>query len=125
MLLTEFLDSAANTEQEARLFEELAKIDDLANIKDGLAQATKIPFVGKLIKALVALYDYGSIEAFKQSEYYPDIEGWDCYIDLDKGHISIYPGAEQRKKIFKVMAIIGAGLLFLWLCRRYRRRNKK
>ena len=119
MLFTDFLDSAANTEQEARFFEELAKV------KDDLAQAANIPFVGKLIRALVALGDYGSIEVFKHSQHYPSIEGWDIDINFDTGHFSIYPGAEQRKKIFAVLACIGAGLVFLWLCRKWCRRNKK
>jgi len=119
MLFTEFLDSAANTENEARFFEELAKV------KDELAQATRVPVVGKLIRALVVLGDYGSIEVFKESVHYPDIEGWDCYINFDKGHFSIYPGAEQRKKILMVLACIGAGLFFFWLCRRCCRRKKK
>ena len=118
MLFTEFLDSVANTEQEARFFEELAKV------KDELAQAARAPFVGKMIRALVALSDYGSIEVFKHSEHYPNIEGWDADINFETGAFSIYPGAEQRKTIFKVMVCIGVGLFLLWLCRRCCRRNK-
>jgi len=119
MLFTDFLDSAENTEQETRFFEELAKV------MDDLAQATQAPVVGKLIKALIALSEYGNIEAFKQSEHYPSIEGWDIHFNPDTGNFSIYPGKEQRKKIFTVLAIIGAGLFFLWLFFRCRRKNKK
>jgi len=119
MLFTEYLDSVENTEQETRFFEELAKT------RDDLSQAVDVPIVGKLIKALVTLSDLGSITEFKQTGHYHSIEGWDISINLETGNFSIYPGAEHRKKIFKVLAAIGIGLFLLWLCRRYRRRNKK
>jgi len=117
MLFTDYLDSVENTDQEARFFEELAKV------KDDLAQATSVPIVGKLIRALVALEECGSVEVFKETGHYQCIEGWDISIDLDSGQFSIYPGAEHRKKILMVLALIGAGLFFLWLCRRHCRKR--
>jgi len=119
MLFTEFLDSVANTEDEARFFEELDKV------MEHLEQATNIPVVGKLIKAIAVLGELRSIEAFKETEHYQSIEGWDIYVDLDKGLLSIYPGAEQRKKIFTVMACIAAGIFLLWLCIKCCRKKMK
>jgi len=112
MLFTEYLDSVENTDKEARLFEEINKL------KSDLEQATSVPVVGKLITSLIALGDSGSIEAFKQTEHYHSFEGWDVLIDLDKGIFSIYPGAEFRKKIFGVLAVIGVVVFFVWLYRR-------
>jgi len=119
MLFTAYLDSVENTEEEARFVEELS------TTKEHLAQAARAPVVGKLMRALVALSDCGSIEAFMQTEYYGDIEGWDCYIDLDAGYLGIYPGAVMRKKIFGIFACICVGLFLLWLCRRCCRKKAK
>ncbi|MCL2217574.1 MAG: hypothetical protein FWB91_11235 [Defluviitaleaceae bacterium] len=118
MLFTEYLDSVENTDDEARLLEEIAKF------KDDLAQAVSVPLVGKIVRAIAALGELGSIEAFKQSEHYHYIEGWDASIDLDKGMFSLYPGAEQRKTILKILAFIGAGIFFLWLFCKCKRRKK-
>ena len=116
MLLTEFLDSAQNTEQEARLFEVLIPI------KNEIAKLTGVPVVGKLFSALVALCDLESIEAFKQSEHYQNIKGWDVSANLEKGLFSVYPGAESRRKIFKALALIGTAVFLLCLWRRICRR---
>ncbi|MCL2575974.1 MAG: hypothetical protein FWE33_06030 [Defluviitaleaceae bacterium] len=114
MLFTEYLDSVENTEQETRLLEEIAKIEG------DLAQAARIPVVGKGITALLALGELG-IEEFKQSGHYDNIKGLDIAIDLDKGVFAIYPGAVMRRKIFTVAGIVAAVLFGLWLWRRSRR----
>ena len=119
MIFTEYLESVENTEQEPRLIELISKH------KNDFAQAARVPLAGKPINALIALGDCGSIEAFKKSEFYRDIEGWDVYINLDSGHISMYPGAKTRKKIFKALAIVGVGAFSLWLYRGYRRKHAK
>ena len=113
MLLTEYLNSIENTEQD-QLF-----LQKLSEIKNDIGQAAKMPFIGKLIRALMAMGDSESIKEFKQSEHYENIAGFNITVsDLEKGHFSIYPGAAHGKKIAKVLAIAGAGLLLLWLCRR-------
>jgi hypothetical protein len=119
MLFTEFLDSIQGTEQEARFLEVLAKI------RNEIKQVTRVPFVGKLFEALVALDGYASIAAFKQDECYENVQGWDVSVNLDKGLFSIYPGAEMREKIFKFIAIVGAVKLLLWLWIRSRRRKEQ
>ncbi|MCL2574274.1 MAG: hypothetical protein FWE34_06980 [Defluviitaleaceae bacterium] len=117
MLLTDYLDTIENTDDE-QLF-----LQKLAEIKDDLAQATKIPFVGKLMKTLITIGEYESIEEFKQSEHYKNIKGYKISVsDLEQGHFNIYPGGEQFKKMGKVLAVIGIGVLLLCLCLK-RKRN--
>ena len=113
MLLTEYLDTIENTEQE-QLF-----LQKLSEIKNDLAQAAKVPFVGKMLRALVALGEVESIEEFRQSGHYENIKGFDITVsDLEKGHFSIHPGREQLTKAAKIAAIVFAAALLLCLCRR-------
>lgn len=114
MLLTDYLDSIENTEQEQKFLQEISEL------KEPFEQASKVPVVGKLMKALVALGDSESIEEFKQSAHYAGIKGYDITFN-DKGHFSINPGAEQGKKAAIIFVAIVAGLLLLWLCLRRRR----
>jgi hypothetical protein len=117
MPLTEYLDLIQNTEKETQLIEKLVKL------KEPLMRASRVPFVGKVIKALAALADLQSVDAFKQSEYYQDISGYDIkIIDPETGGFSIGPGAEQKKKALLVVASIAIGIFLLWLCiRRFRK----
>ena len=116
MLLTEYLDTIENTEQE-QLF-----LEKLSEIKEHLGQAAKAPFVGKMMRALVALGEVESIEEFKQSEHYESIKGLNITVsDLEKGHFSIHPGREQLTKMAKISAVVAVViLLLLFLCRRRR-----
>jgi len=109
MLLTQYLDSIANTQDEARFLQELEKI------KGPFSQMSQVPLVGKMFTALAALGECESIEGFKESCHYGSLEGWDIYVNLDSGMFSIYPGPEQRKKLFKILGIAAAGLLVLGL----------
>jgi len=109
MLFTDYLDSIKNTEKETHFLEKLAET------KNDLAQATEVPVVGKLMKSLVALSDYSCVETFEQSEHYNHIVGWDIDVNEETGNFNIYPGAQQRKKIFVVFAAVCAGILGLWL----------
>jgi len=119
MLFTDYLDSVANTEDEARFFEELAKLT--ADFKE----VTQVPVVGKLFAAIVALSDCESIDEFKESGHYQDIEGWDISINLDTGLFAIYPGAAMRKKALGFLAFVCVGIFLLWLWRRCCRKNKE
>jgi len=115
MLLTEYLDTIEGTEQE-QLF-----LQKLADLKNEFAQATKVPFVGKLIRALVAFGDCESIEEFKQSEHYANIQGYNIAVmDLEKGFFSIHPGKEQLTKMAIFSAIAAALILLFVLCRKRR-----
>jgi hypothetical protein len=91
-------------------------------VKEGFGQASKIPFVGKLMKALVALGELESIEEFKQSEHYESIQGYNISgVNLEKGYFNITPGKEQRMKIVKALApVVAVLILLLWLCRKRR-----
>jgi len=121
MLLTEYLDSIENTDEE-RLF--LTKIVEM---KEELGQAKQIPIVGKFIKALIDLGDSGSIAEFKQCEHYENIMGYNIRImDMEKGYFSMYPGKELGMKAAKIAAIVVAVVLLLCLCcKRCRRLCRK
>jgi len=110
VLFTEFLDTAQNTEQEANFFEQLA------TVKEHLMPVANLPMVGKLIKALIAMDDMGSFEAFKESEHYKNVQGYDIVIDPNKGYFSIIPGAAQRKKILMVLGGAVLAILLIVLC---------
>ena len=113
MLLTEYLDTIENTEQEQQFLKAVSEI------KEELSQAAKVPIVGKTIRALVALCELESIAAFKQSEHYENIRGYNIHVsNLEKGHFSIQPGKKHWEKAAKAAAIAAAVLLLLCLCKR-------
>ena len=114
MLLTDYLDTIENTQQEQQFMQHLAEL------KEHFVPATKIPFVGRMIRALVALGDCGSVTEFKQSEHYPNIRGYNITLmDLEKGYFSITPGREQLAKVIPILGTI-VGLLLLWIVLRRR-----
>jgi len=118
MLLTDYLESIENTEQE-QLF-----LEKLSEIKDDLAHAASVPVVGKLIQALIAMGESECIWDFKQTEHYENIMGFNIYVgDLEKGQFSIYPGRAHLMQMAAFAAVVGGVILLLWLClRRCRRR---
>jgi len=124
MIFSDYLDSIENTEQEQQLLEQFAK--NAADIQEGVNEA---PFIGKIkiIGALLALGTAESIEAFRQSEYYEYLKDWEISVkDLEKGHFSLYPGAEQRKKIFAIAGAVVLGIVLLvWCCKRRCKRKQK
>ena len=122
MTISEFLDSIETTEQEQQF------IDAIANIKDDLAQATQVPFVGELFTAILAIVDEGSIESFKQTEHFDTIKDFNISVfDIEKGYFSIWPGPKHQKIILKVAVGICAIILLIYLCRKFccRRRKEK
>ncbi|MCL2397179.1 MAG: hypothetical protein FWC93_03845 [Defluviitaleaceae bacterium] len=115
MLLTEYLDSIENTEQEQMFLQKLAEPE----LKDAFGQLVNVPFVGKLFLALVTLGDSENIEDFRHSGHYDGIRHYSIAIsNIEKGYFSIYPGPVHMKKIAKVAGVIGAGLLLLILCKK-------
>jgi len=116
MLLTEYLDTIQNTDQEHQFLQKQA------DLKEAFTPLISIPFVGKLFKALVAMGDATDIEEFKQSEHYASIQGYNIAVaDLEKGYYSIHPGREMLTKMAILTGIIAAGLLVLCLCRKKRK----
>ena len=119
MLFTDYLDEVQNTEEEARLFEVLAKL------RDGYEEAVQVPVMGKAFAAVVALYDLGSIEEFKQSEHFDNMQGWNLEVNLNKDEFIPIPGDEFIMKAVKVVGVIGAGVAVLLLLRKLKRRRRR
>jgi len=114
MIFSEYLDSVENTEQESKLIEQLGMI------KDGAAWVVRIPLIGKSINALIALADSENIEAFKQSEHYSYLKDWNVTVfDHESAAISISPSDKIKGKIAKVLVLVGAAMLLMWLCRKF------
>jgi len=113
MLFTVYLDSIENTEKEQQFLETVLAA------KIGFEMAGKLPFVGKLMRALVALGEAQSIEEFKQSEHYESIVGYNISgVNLEKGYFNVTPGRDTMINVAKVAAIVFAVILLLRLCRR-------
>jgi len=114
VLFGEYLESIEGTEQEKEFF------SNLEALKDGLAQApSNIPFAGKMLNALKVLCNCESVAEFRDTEEYMVLAGWYTTIS-DGGGFSLSPGPETKRKILKVLAIIGGVLLALLLFRRRR-----
>jgi len=117
MLFTEYLEEVKGTEDEGLLIEKIAEI------KEHLVEARQVPVAGKLIEALIALEECGSIEALQETHHIDAFEGWDAKIDFDSGHFSIYPGAQMRKKFFIIAGCVIAGIVLLVILIRKLRRK--
>jgi hypothetical protein len=86
---------------------------------------TRFPVIGKLFAAVIAMGDYESIAAFKQSEHYNHIKDWNFSINFDKKSLYISPNDEQKKKAVKTLAIIGTAITLLLLYRKWCCRKNK
>jgi len=123
MRFSQFCDIAENTEKEQQLLQFL-KQDDMKPVKKAFGQLARKPFIGKLFTAVIALSDYESIAAFKQSEHYEHIKDWNFNIDFDKNSLLIGPNEEQAKKALKVLAVGGAAITLIIMCRKLCCRRK-
>ena len=117
MRFSQFCDVAENTEQEQQLLQ-FFKQDDMGPVESVFAKMSNVPIIGKLFTALIALSNYDSIAAFKQSEYYQNLKDWNFDIDFDKKSLYIRPNDEQLKKALKILAIIGAIIALIVICRK-------
>ena len=124
MKFSEFCDSVENTEQEQQFLQFMKEDENFGEAKKHLVKAEKIPVVGKVCTALVALSDYDSIAEFRESEYYPQIMDWDITYDPEAKSLSLNPGEVQMKQIKKaatvfgiVVAVLVALVLVLKFCR--------
>ena len=123
MKFSQFCDIAENTEQEQQLLQMLKK-DDMKEFKKIMAKMRRIPVIGKLFAAILALSKSENIAEFRQTEHYPNIKNWDFKVDFDKGSLSINPSDIQKKKMINVLAVIGVVITVLLICRKLCCRKK-
>ena len=124
MTFSEYFNSIENTEQEQKALELFAK--SFSEVKDELAKAVNYPFIGKCLRALLALSKATSVTEFKQTDHYNNIKNWDINVDqLEKGNIQINPGPTHKEAIIEVAAMVGALLLGFWLGRKFGKSKKK
>jgi len=123
MKFSQFCDITENTEQEQQLFEMLKK-DDMKTFTKVMANMSRIPVIGKLFAAILALSKSESIASFKQSEHYPNIKDWDFKVDFDNSGLYVTPSDTQKKKMVKVLAVIGVIVTVLLICRKLCCRKK-
>jgi len=107
---------AENTEQEQKLFE-LLKTDALKEAEPVFEKMSRLPVIGKVFSALIALGKSGSIAAFRKSGHYRHIMNYDFKVDFDKESLQINPSDIQKEKIKKVAAVIGIVMAVLLICR--------
>jgi len=124
MKFSEFCDSIENTEQEQQFLQFMKDDENFGEAKKYLVKAEKIPVVGKVCTALVALSDFDNIAEFRESEYYPQIMDWDITYDPEAKSLSLNPGEAQMKQVKKaamvfgiVVAVIATLVVFLKICR--------
>lgn len=125
MKFSKFCDMVENTEQEQQFMQLLKKDEDELRKALKKAAAMRIPVVAKLLAAICALIDAENVAAFRQSKHYRYIMNWDIDVNYDAGSLSISPSDEQKKKLIKILSIVGAGLALLLLCRKCCRRRKR
>jgi len=118
MRFSQFCDTAENTEQEQQLLQFLEK-DDLKKAKNVFTKLTRVPIFGNLFAAVIAMSNYESIAAYRQSRHYEHIKDWEFDVDFDKNSMKIGPNDEQEKKAVRVVAIIGAVIALIVLCRKF------
>jgi len=121
MRFSQFCDMAENTEQEQQLLQFFKNDEQVEKI---FSKMTCIPVVGKLCKSLLAMGDYESISAFRQSEHYDPIKDWNFAVDFDKKSLSLTPNDEQKKKAINILIIIIAVIMVLKMYRKICNRKK-
>ena len=124
MRFSQFCDTAENTEQEQQLLQFMKK-DDMKEVEKVFAKLAHFPIIGKIISAVVAMGNYESIAAFKETTHYENIKDWDFKIDFDKNSLMIGPNEEQKKKAKKIIALIAAIIMLVALCRKLCRLTKQ
>ena len=117
MRFSQFCDIAENTEQEQQLLKFL-KQDKMKQAEKVFTKLTRVPIFGSLFAALIALGNYESIAAYKQSEHYRHIKDWNFKIDFHKNSLSISPNDEQKKKAQRFLAITGSVIVLIIICRK-------
>ena len=116
MIFSEYLDSIESTPNEQLL------IQKLADMEGDLSQAKNVPFVGKVIAAMIELGKAQSIADFRQTAHYDNIKNWNITVtDLEKGQFSINPGPEHTRWLIGVFGVVAAIIVLWCLCRKRRK----
>ena len=123
MRFSQFCDQAENTGQEQQLLQFLQQ-DEMKEAEKAFRKLTRIPIIGKLFAALVAMSNYDSIADFRQSEHYRNIKDWNFSVDFEENRLSISPNEEQRRKIIKTVVLFGAVTALITIRRKSSGRKK-
>ena len=119
MYVWEYLINVEDTADEQTLLRVLRETM-CGEAYEGIMKAARVPVIGKILKALIALGESDSIAEFRQTEHYENIKFWNIkVVDLEKGHFQIQPSVEQWIKFGKITAVIVGFVAFLmWLCKK-------
>ena len=123
MTFAQFCDIAEGTEREQLMIEYLRK-DEMESLNQIPAKVLKAPVIGKVLKAVIALAESGSIAEFRQTEHFQYIKDWNFSFDAESGNFSLSPGEPQKQKLMKIFAAISAGFSIFLLCRKFCKRRK-
>ena len=116
MRFSQFCDIAENTEQEQQLFQFL-KEEALSPLAEHSTKLKRIPIIGKVLTAILVLAKSESIAEFRQSKHYRHLMNWDVKFDGEH-NLEINPSDIQKKKVLKILAVIGVILAILVICRK-------
>jgi len=119
MLLTDYLDEIQGTQQETDFIEKLNQPE----IKQAFTAASKVPVVGKMMAALVALADC-SIGEIKDSSHYAALEGYEIKIDPNTDGFSIMPGSAMKKQMLIIAGVVVAIIAAFIIWRKIRKKRK-
>ena len=125
MKFSEYCDKIENTNEEQQLLEFMRTDDSMQEAWDVLEKYQHIPVFGKVITALGELSECENIAAFRESRHYPHLMNWDLRFDAQKGSFSLSPGPDHLRIVKTVFAVIGAGLLVLFVCRKLCWKSRK
>jgi len=118
MRFSQFCETAENTEQEQQLLQFMNQ-DKMKQAEKAFTKLTRVPIVGNLFAALLAMGNYDSIAEYKQSEHYDHIKDWEFKIDFEKNSLAVGPNDEQKKKALRIFAIISAVITLIVICRKF------
>ena len=116
MRFSQFCDMAENTEQEQQFFQFLKQDFVQDPMREHSAKLKCIPIIGKVLTAIFALAKSENIAEFRQSRHYRHLMNWD--VKFDGNNLEINTSDVQKKKVLKILAVIGAVLAILVICRK-------
>ena len=126
MKFSELCDMAENTEQEQQLLQYFRQ-DGMEDVEQVFAKLARIPILGKIFTALIAMGDCESIAQFRRTRHYRSLMNWDFDIDFEQRNLQINASDEQKQKIMKIATAISAGIALAALaviCRKLCRRRR-